>query len=290
MIKRIVLRPRTPFSSLFTADQIWGQFIWAVSDIYGKEKATETVRLYCDGNAPILFSSAMIDGYLPKPQYVNALADFSNEVEKSNKKCRWLTYEDFAHLQEDSRYLKGKKLGPEGNNAVDDVQEIHVSISGGTLYNVMYKSSDIPLVIYADIIDEEWIDLLFEVIENHWEVIGLGGDKNTGRGQFDIYIEDLSDMERKIFGYRSDSGFISLSESFGEDLKSVFYNVEVYSGFVGRKNDMKGIYRKKPVVRYLPGSYFTEGKGTISRTVDNEDIFSYGLVFPVNMRLERNDD
>lgn len=286
MIKRIVLKPKTPFSSLFSSDQIWGQFIWALSDLYGPEKATDTVKTCTDGEAPILFSAAMIDGCLPKPSYVDALADFSNENEKSNKKCKWLIYDDFACLQEDSNYLKEKKLELSGNLSINDVQEVHVSISGDTLYNVIYKSSTVPLVVYADIKNDEWNEVLLNVIGNHWSVMGLGGDKNVGRGQFEVYLEDLSDKERKIFEFKSDSGFISLSQTFGMDLEPLYYSVEAYSGFVGRKDETAGVYRKKPVIRYLPGSFFKKGKGSVLKTVDNQDIFSYGLAFPVCMKMK----
>ena len=293
MIKRIVLSPRTPFSSLFSADQMWGQFIWALSDIYGKEKASETVRLYTDGAPPILFSSAMVDGYLPKPQYVNALADFSNANEKSNKKCNWLTYEDFSRLQCDSSYLKTKELKLDGNRALESVQELHVSISRKDecgdkekgLYNVSYKYSKVPLVVYADVKDESWQPTLEEVIDN-WKIVGLGGDRNVGRGQFDITLEDLSEAEKALFDYEDGNGFVSLSESFGSDLSPVYYSIDVHAGFVGRKNEMNGVYRKKPVIRYLSGSFFKVGKGEVIRTVDGQDIFSYGLTFPVDMKLE----
>ena len=285
MIKRIVLRPRTPFSSLFSADQIWGQFIWALSDIYGKEKASETVGLYTDGTPPVLFSSAMVDGYLPKPQYVNAFADFSKENEKSNKKCNWLTYEDFSRLQCDSSYLKTKELKSDGNKALENVQELHVTILGNDLYNVSYKYSKIPLVVHADVKDESWQPTLEEVIDN-WKIVGLGGDRNVGRGQFDISLEDLSETEKAIFDFRDESGFVSLSESFGSDLSPVYYSVDVHAGFVGRKNEMNGVYRKKPVIRYLSGSFFKEGNGNVIRTVDGQDIFSYGLTFPVYMKVE----
>ncbi len=292
MIKRIVLKPRTPFSSLFSADQIWGQFIWALSDKMGKETATDTVRLYSDGASPILFSSAMVDGYLPKPQYVNALADFSNANEKSNKKCSWLTYEIFSGLQKDSSFLKKEKLPMDGNEALESVQELHVAIarkgSDKNLYNTSYKYSTLPLVVYADIQNEEWLKILEEVIE-YWKMVGLGGDRNVGRGQFDITLEELSAKENEIFTFRDESGFVSLSESFGADLSPVFYSVDVHAGFVGRKNEMNGIYRKKPVIRYLTGSFFRKGKGSIVRTVDNRDIFSYGLTFPVYVKLEEQD-
>ncbi len=285
MLKRIVLKPRTPFSSLFSADQIWGQFIWALLDNNGKEKVSDTIRLYTDGTPPILFSSAMVDGYLPKPQYVNALADFSNENEKSNKKCNWLTYEVFSNLQKDSSFLKRKTLSMDGNKALRNIQELHVTISGKNLYNAVYKYSTVPLVVYADIQNDEWLKTLKSVIE-YWSLVGLGGDKNVGRGQFDITLEDLSFKENEIFTFRDESGFVSLSDSFGLDLLPVFYSVDVYAGFVGRKNEINGIYRKKPVIRYLVGSFFKKGKGSVIRTVDNQDIFSYGLSFPVYMKLE----
>ena len=290
MIKRIKLKPKTPFSSVFSSDQIWGQFIWAISDLYGEDKVTEIIKLYTTNKPPILFSAAMIDGYLPKPLFVNAFADFANEIEKSNKKCKWLTYEDFSCLQNDSNYLKGKKLEQDSNDAISDELEIHVSISGDTLYNVIYKKTKIPIIVYVDIQSEEWNEVLQNIIKNHWSIMGLGGDKNVGRGQFDISMGDLSSEEKKIFNFRSDSGFISLSQSFGQDLEPVFYNVEVYSGFVGRKNDIDGIYRKKPIIRYLPGSFFKKGKGCVVQAVDNRNIFSYGLSFPVYMKLENSND
>ena len=289
MIKRIVLTPKTPFSSLFSADQMWGQFIWAISDICGQEKATETVKLYTNGQAPILFSSVMIDGYLPKPMYVNALADFSNEKEKSNKKCKWLTYKDFLGLQKDSNSLKEVRLSLDGNEALKAVQELHVTISGDNLYNVSYKDSKVPLVVYVDVQNDEWLSILRDVVD-YWKIVGLGGDKNVGRGQFDIVLKDLSIEETEIFAYRDDSGFVSLSESFGQDLSPMYYGVDVHSGFVGRKNEMNGVYRKKPVIRFLTGSFFKNGKGSVIRTVDNQNIFSYGLTFPVYMKLEENND
>lgn len=289
MIKRVVLKPKTPFSSLFSADQIWGQFIWAISDLYGEEKATENVKLYTNGQAPILFSSVMIDGYLPKPMYVNALADFSNEKEKSNKKCNWLTYKDFSGLQKDSNSLKEVSLSLDGNEALKTIQELHVTISGDNLYNVSYKDSEVPLVVYVDVQNDEWLSILKDVVD-YWKIVGLGGDKNVGRGQFDIVLEDLSTEETEIFAYREARGFVSLSESFGQDLSPIYYSVDVHSGFVGRKKEMNGVYRKKPVIRFLTGSFFKNGKGSVIRTVDNQDIFSYGLTFPVYMKLEEYND
>lgn len=294
MVRRISLKPRTPFSSLFTADQMWGQFIWAISDILGEEKATETVKLYAEGVAPVFFSSAMLNGYLPKPQYVDALADFSNKKGKNNKKCKWLTYEAFSGLQGDSSFLKKEELSLNENMALENVEELHVAIprnalqESSNLFNASYKYSKIPLVVYVDIKSEGWNDILCSVID-YWRTVGLGGDRNVGRGQFDIDLQELSEKERDIFSFRSESGFVSLSESFGPDLSPLYYSVDVYAGFVGRKNEMNGIYRKKPVIRYLTGSFFKSGSGCIVKTIDSQDIYSYGYTFPVYMKLEEHD-
>ena len=295
MIKRIRLNPKTPFHGLFSADQIWGQFIWAISDMYGEEKAAETVNLYSEGKAPVLFSSCMLDGYLIKPTFASYLVDLSNEIAKKNKKCNWLSYSDFESFQKNWEYLENKELDLSPDKFLKNIGEIHVSIprdrrvdadSDSRLYNSSYTFSDVPLIVYVDIInDETWTEVLNELVK-YWSLYGLGGDKNVGRGQFSVCIDDLSDQEKRILDYKSSNKYISISESFGRDLKPIYYSVEVYSGFIGRKSNSNESYRKKPIVRYLPGSLFLEGKGSVLKSMgENRSVFSYGLVFPIYVCL-----
>lgn len=288
MIKRIVLNPKTPFTELFSADQIWGQFIWAISDLEGEEKASEVVESYKE-NPPILFSSLMLDGYLIKPFYANSRIDTSTEKGKHNKKCNWLSYEDFYSFQKNADSLSNKELDISPNSFIEQNNEIRVSLrreyieEKNKLVNKFYLSSKKKLVIYADVKNTELMSLLEEVIK-YWNIVGLGGDRNIGRGQFCITLEDLSTLENDIFNYKSDGSFVSLSETFGNGVLPLEYSIDVYSGIASRTSK----YRKKPIIRYLKGSLFSKEseKGIIIKSLDEDSsVYSYGYAFPVEVTI-----
>lgn len=288
MIKRIVLNPKTPFTELFSADQIWGQFVWAISDLEGEENASEVVESYKE-NPPILFSSLMLNGYLIKPFYANSRIDTSTEKGKHNKKCNWLSYEDFYSFQKNADSLSNKELDISPNSFIEQNNEIRVSLrreyieEKNKLVNKFYLSSKKKLVIYADVKNTELMNLLEEVIK-YWNIVGLGGDRNIGRGQFCIALEDLSSLESDIFSYKSDGSFVSLSETFGNGVLPLEYSIDVYSGIASRTSK----YRKKPIIRYLKGSLFRKEseKGTIIKSLDEDtSVYSYGYAFPVEVTI-----
>lgn len=287
MIKRIVLNPKTPFTELFSADQIWGQFVWAISDLEGEEKASEVVESYKE-NPPILFSSLMLDGYLIKPFYANSRIDTSTEKGKHNKKCNWLSYEDFYFFQKNADSLSNKELDISPNSFIEQNNEIRVSLRNdieekNKLVNKFYLSSKKKLVLYVDVKNTELMSLLEEVIK-YWNIVGLGGDRNIGRGQFCIALEDLSSLESDIFSYKSDGSFVSLSETFGNGVLPLEYSIDVYSGIASRTSK----FRKKPIIRFLKGSLFSKEseKGTIIKSLDEDtSVYSYGYAFPVEVTI-----
>ena len=290
MIRKIILKPKSSFSELFTSDQLWGQMIWGISDIYGKSEASAAVKNFIE-NPPFLISSLMIDGYLPKPLYVDVLGDLDSDVLKHNKKCRWLPYDTFKQLQQDCLYLSEHKIG-EDIEAFHSVDEIHISINrdtfkaiDGGLFNSTYLWTDKTLCFYLKYSDlsAEWEEILNAVFK-YWEKVGLGGDKNVGHGQFDISYVDISDIEKEIFDFKDSEFFISLSDCSGTDLSPVSYSLDVYSGITGRAND--GLYRKNPIIRYRTGSLFLNGKGSLIENKECASVYSYGLAFPIFMRYE----
>lgn len=295
MIKKILLTSITSFSELFTADQIWGQFIWAISDLYGKEKASSVVEEY-KTNPPILFSSMLIDGFLPKPFFVNTIGDSDSDIMKHNKKCQWLDYRQFRELQRDCNYCSGKKL--DIVSVLSSRSEIHASIDRETMrtldeggvYNsqYLYTKNDVRLAVYVNFLskDNKWESILDDVI-SLWNKIGLGGDRNVGHGQFKIEICELSKEEEEIFLYK-DKYYVSLSNCFGSDLAPISYNVDVYSGIIGRATSNINAYRKKPIIRFKTGSLFLDGgKGMIAENVAfDSNICSYGYAFPIYMNYE----
>ena len=292
MIKKIVLKPKTSFSELYTADQLWGQMIWAISDIYGDSEASAAVKAFCD-KPPFLISSLMIDGYLPKPLYVDVLGDMDSDELKHNKKCKWLSYNTFKQLQNDCLYLSDRK-NSENIDFLQSTDEIHVSIDrnsskaiDGGLFNSTYLWTDKALCFYLKYSDlsAEWNDKI-DAILDYWKVIGLGGDRNIGHGQFDISYVDISDIEKEIFDFKDSEFFISLSDCSGMDLSPVSYSLDIYSGITGRIKD--GLYRKNPILRYKTGSLFLDGKGAIIENTECASVYSYGLVFPVFMKYEES--
>ena len=294
MIKKIVLTPKTSFSEMFSSDQIWGQFIWAISDLFGAEEASSVVEEF-KNNPPMLFSSMFLDGYLPKPFFVNALSNPASENGKHNKKCNWLSFVEFKKLQNDCKSLNSEKLSLEQEAYIKDVNEVHVSIDrecfkalDNGLYNSQYLWCDKALSIYVDFLsnDGKWEKLLNDVVDL-WRKIGLGGDKNVGHGQFDFSLEEISTTEESIFDYKESEKYVSLSNCFGSDLVPINYTIDVYSGIVGRVSPTLSAYRKKPLIRYKVGSLFLNGKGCIAENIGIErDVCSYGYVFPVYMNYE----
>lgn len=290
MIKKVVLKPLTSFSEMFSADQLWGQMIWAISDLYGNDVASKAVKEFID-NPPFLLSSLLIDGYLFKPFYVDILGDIDSEIVKHNKKCKWLSYDDFLSLQMNPMYLSEHKISKQPSPLIM-TNEIHASISrdslevlDGGLFNASYIYSDTPLCfyIYSKDLSNEWDERINRIIK-YWEKIGLGGDKNIGHGQFKISVEELSYVEKSIFEFRTSSFFVSLSECSGSDFSPINYSLDVYSGVLGRNKS--GAYRKNPIIRFKAGSLFLEGKGAIVEEVGSDSACSYGYAFPIFMKYE----
>lgn len=294
MIKKVLLKPVTSFSDLFTSDQLWGQMIWAISDLYGEEAATEAVAKFKE-NPPFLISSVMLDDYLPKPLYVDSLPAKDPEIQKHNKKVKWLNYDEFKLLQKDCAAFSSKKLMLK-SGLIKETNEIHVSINRetftsleeGGLYNARYLYSDNPICFYIsyEALSEKWSRYLNEILK-YWEMTGLGGDKNVGHGQFKVSLLDITPVEKEIFEYRDSDFFISLSESFGQDIVPVNYSIDVYSGITGRA--IEGKYRKSPILRYKTGSLFLEGKGQIAENTGVHSSCSYGLCFPIYMSYKENE-
>ena len=287
MIEKILLKPKTCFSEMFSSDQLWGQMIWAISDLYGNDVASEAVAEFLD-KPPFIISSLLIDGFLPKPLYVDIIGDLDSAEHKHNKKLKNISYEDFRRLQLNPMAFSSEEIHKRPR-AFSSIDEIHASISRdslkvseGGLFNSSYIWTDELLCFYISYnsMSDGWNKKIDSIL-SYFEKTGLGGDKNTGHGQFDISRTSVSNIEKEIFDFKSSDFFISLSDCSGQDLVPVSYSLDVYSGISGRV--IGGAYRKKPVVRFKSGSLFLDGTGSIVRNTGSDSSCSYGLAFPVYM-------
>lgn len=290
MILKAVLKPLTGFSEFFNSDQIWGQFIWAISDLYGQDEASGFVEEYINGRKPILFSSLMIDGFLPKPFSLNSKG--STDVTANNKRFGWLSYDDFIAFQKNPLLFANHKLTSMPEKSISIENEVHASISRdsfsvieGGLYNSQFIHSSIDLAIYFRIDEEieKHRNLIVDVL-SYLSKVGLGGDRNNGHGQFDISICDVSAAEDQVFSF-SGNGFVSISSCFGKDLDALDYAIEVRSGYSGPNSRNNGVPRKKTIAFYKPGSVFASGNGEIAIGTCGHGIHTYGLSFPIEILL-----
>ncbi|MGB4407802.1 MAG: RAMP superfamily CRISPR-associated protein [Sphaerochaeta sp.] len=306
---KIQMKAKSPFSELFTADQIWGQIVWAISDMKGTQRADSFVKEFLD-SPPFLLSMMMPEGLLPIPILPPVLRDVSegdNKAEsearkrtKKNKKCKWLTLEQFLQLQSNSSCFAEMDLDLRFQHIPGQTQETKVSIDrftnsqiDGSLHSLTYEFSDCPFVIYLAI-DPERPDILEELgpILDFLSKVGIGGDRSVGRGIFDMKMVQVSDTEQSLFSFDQVNTFMTLSRCFGRDLVPLSYRVSAYSGIVGRSLEGRGnvqLFNKKPILGYDEGSVFSAGRGGLATGIHPDPrVCSYGYAFPIPIRLEES--
>lgn len=293
--KKIIMTPKTSFSQMFSSDQLWGQMVWAISDLKGCEAASEFVEQF-KTSPPFLLSSLLPDGFLPMPIVPsNKKAETPEEKERYKKirKCKWIPISDFYSIQKDIFKLYTLKI--ENKKDPDPVVEVHASIDRatnkvkeGALYNQHYIFSEDSFCVYVKFLssDPSWENTLEKVVQ-YFGKVGLGGDRNVGHGQFAFEIKDVAGKEEDIFNYFEGNSFMTLSKCFGPDLIPVSYSLEVYAGISGKGLSEASLYRKKPIIQFLPGSIFKAGEGVIAEGVSTDArVCSYGLVLPIQLKYE----
>lgn len=298
MYKKILISFSTPFSGPPTADQLFGQMIWAVSDLRGEQCASALVSRFVS-NPPFLISAAMPEGFLPVPMYAPSKPQENTQearhYAKRFKKARWIATDAFSRIQRNPSLFFEEDVSlhqPDLQSAV----ETHVSINrlkgsaeDGSLRTERYVFSDSPFVCYLKITDIDfWNSFNIDEILKYLTATGIGGNRNIGRGMCDVRLASLSETEEKVFSYTSPS-FITLSRCAGKDLLegSIAYRVIGYSGITGR--DDSGRFNKKPVLMFEVGSSFSSGTGSLIQGIHpNKEIAYYCYAFPLYLDMENN--
>ncbi|MDD7200629.1 MAG: hypothetical protein SPF89_08915 [Sphaerochaetaceae bacterium] len=297
--KKIRIVFTTPFSSLPTADQLFGQIVWAISDLYGEHEADEFMEKFSQ-NPPFLISATIPEGFMPVPFYPpmkQVVADGKSRAKaKQNKKRKWIPLNEFCVLQRDQNQIRtfdfssGPKIGEKVEEHVR-IDRNTLRADDGSLHAERYVTTANPLVAYISFRDDQvrqMTALLHKVCE-YFGIVGLGGNRNVGRGVCTVSLVDLNEEEEQIFKFHSTAPqpFMTLSRCSGEDLLqgAVAYSVTAYTGITGRADN--GLFNKKPVVGFELGATFRNGKGNLVRDVHpNGKVCTYAYAFPVPISLE----
>jgi len=296
MFKKLRISFSSPFTEIPTADQLFGQLVWAVSDIRGEAAAGALVKRFRD-NPPFLISEAIPEGFLPLAVYPPSdnqdKSQESRHKAKRNKKYRWIRIDSFASVQKDPRLIHEVDF----ESAMPDfksITETHVQINrikgtaeDGILYTERYIDYRAPLVSYIKINDANfWVDFQIDELLEYLSIIGLGGNRNVGRGSCTIILTDLAEKENEIFSFKA-SSFATLSKCSGMDLLegSIAYKIVGHAGIVGRAST--SLFNKKPVLFFDVGSTFSSGTGEmISDIHPDKNISYYGYSFPLYLKIE----
>ena len=87
---KTTITPKSNFSSKLKADQLFGQFCWAIRYSLGEERLKELLSNY-EQQPFIVFSDAFAKGFLPKPSLPSKLLNENAKEKKQNRKKIWLT-------------------------------------------------------------------------------------------------------------------------------------------------------------------------------------------------------
>lgn len=301
---KFVLKPLSLYSDIFSADTIFGTACWYVRYIYGEDALVSMLKDF-DHHPPFIISSCIPQGYIPRPQFITTLKDNIQDIEKSKKlkSLQWLPVELFRKYQKnynqdsllEELFQDGdaseKMNGPETKQIDITRNSINRNtgmVREGVLFTDSYYYDDVHYTVYVTEFDESYSSIFKEAFIAAC-TIGFGSDISTGKGVFDVSIQDLDGMEKEIFGYRG-KYYVSLSECAGSNMEPVMYGTITKYGKLGGLFSQVGIngkllFNKKPLVVYKAGSTFftTDGiAGSLLKNVHTDPrIVQYAYAYPV---------
>lgn len=301
MLFRYNLEPKSPIMTPLMSDTIFGHFCWAVLykngdnyletllDSYDKEKP-----------APVLFSSAVLSGFLPRPalpplnrdtvkKFVNkhygtdqvSLFNGVSEIKRWNG-VSTLSLVQWTELKNDYSDLRLYELfKSDGKNEDSETFVKEVSASnfinritgtvdqeGGGLFQreKWWYHQGIRLDLYVEINDESLNDIVKWFLLDYLPEYGFGADKSIGMGSLDISFDD--DFEPEIFQVNDANARLSLSAASFPDMGKykVFYRLMTKFGKLGGSFAVSSPTGgnpkpfKKPILMYEPGAVFLTNK------------------------------
>lgn len=289
----IYLKPRSGFITELRSDTLWGMICWGIRNVYGNEVIEELLNTYINDMPEFIITTAFpyrkekgkILLYFPKPLfpiepyiYNSRFSDEKerlerNIVDKKNKKKPFLNHTAFQKLINKECTLEDAIQQTESIN-IDSVSVTHNTIDrfkGATL-----NKDGVGQLFHKDEFffrnnsenDFEEAGLFFLIKGNsdkaeaamRWlSHVGLGGDRNTGKGYFDLEFGDFNIDEPENYNAVVNLSLyypsIQKNElSFFKDSHFFNYQLEKRQGYMGF---LKYAHFEKPETQmFKEGSVF----------------------------------
>ena len=296
MLYRYKITPGSPLMTPLMSDTLFGHFCWAVLYHEGADYLSDLLDLYDTGNpAPILFSSAFLSGYLPRPamsrlNMKKTGAFVRRHFGKDKKKFfeglskisawhnrqlisvkQWLNLKD--NYSEEKLYEEFITEHPDENK----ICEIEVSVakqvnrisgtvpdkSAGPFYKEKTWYYDgIVFDLYVEINDEKMNAAAEWFLTEYLPENGFGADKSSGMGNLAIVCDE--DFDSECFSVAAPNARVSLSLTAfqGMERYRAAYRLKTKFGKLGGDFAAAGTAGgdpkpfKKPVLMYEPGAVF----------------------------------
>ncbi|MCD6487300.1 MAG: hypothetical protein J7K35_08250 [Syntrophobacterales bacterium] len=296
MLYRYRLKPLSSLITRVMSDTMFGHFCWAIRYQDGEESLERFLKGYdVDSPAPVLFSSAFLSGYIPRPtlphlgrehalEFVKkhfgtdkaSIFEGLSKIKSWNKRRlikieHWKALKDsyddealYELLQNGDTDEERKRITELSSHNVISRETGSVPSEGGGLFTreKMWYDLDISLDIYVLINDSAIETSVDNFLTQYLPQNGFGADKSLGMGAFDICQDEGFDPGD--FEVASANARMSLSLAAFPDMcnYSAFYRLKTKFGKLGGDFSVTsptgGDTRpfKKPVLMYEEGAVF----------------------------------
>ena len=249
---KVVLTPKSRFSTRLKGDTLFGHLCWAIVYLQGRERLVTLLKEY-DRKPFAVVSDAFPSGYLPKPTMPSIFLGEKSDEKKENRKKIWIKPRDFR----DGMFTKAVTEKDAGIQDHSD-SVIHNSINyrnsrtddSGVFApygEVEYSFGERDIYVLLDetkMSKDEIVELITLIGES-----GYGRDASIGKGRFEIQSVEPSDLQ--------DEGryFMALSPFTpeGTDARELYYEPFTRFGRFGGDRARKNAF-KKPLLLADTGS------------------------------------
>lgn len=269
MLYRYKITPKSPIMTPIMSDTLFGHFCWALLYRSGENYLTGFLDSFDgDKRAPVLFSSAFLSGYLPRPDLPplnrNRLKKFIHKhygeekeaqynglsMIKAWSKIRLVSLEQWHNLKDDYSdkrlYEEFASKDVQIDETIFEIKEVSASNminrvsgaveqEGGGLFQrekVWYREG-IELDLYVEVNDKEMADTVKWFLTEYLSEHGFGADKSTGMGNLLISTDEAFDPN--TFNVEDPNALMSLSMvSFrGMEKYDALYRLKTKFGKLG---------------------------------------------------------
>lgn len=291
-MKIIYLEPKSGFKALLRSDTLWGNICWAIRMVYGEEKLIEYIENQSfslsstfpyseiNGTKMPFFPTPLIKGETksaPEGASYDELAAWMTQRKKDKKRNTLISKDLFEQLINGTIKIDDlNELNPVPSIKSEAVTRNKIDrLKGGT-----YKADgDAGQLFHVDefhIIGKEENDekvkykyglyflakgdtTLLEGALRFLQHSGIGGDRNVGKGVFDISIEDFELKTPQNFNAVTNLSLFAPTvdeiKNFNDSKGSLLnYQVEVREGKLGFFN-FKNV-EKSPILYFKEASVF----------------------------------